>query len=311
MEIVGEVQHDLLAFVRACNQGGYTPTGREVMAWQENPKPMEGIYRHEDVVDSSAITRAALAHVSLNPFSGFQSAIGDAFAPWAAKIHVGTLAGSIQTAALFKNALKRRVTVREPETTIAHLVRLGWLSVEGGDDRLRLTSLGSALLRDADRDTDAQGGSDVLVLGAEDPVAYPDFIGRISDLGPALIIDPYLKVAAIQHLLQHTQVNRLLVRSDARREITSISVMLSVAQNLDRVVEFRSSSALHDRWIIPDSGGAFLLGASISGVGNRATTVLCPMPGPVQDVMRGLCEQWWNEGEAEAESPSAGAPDGA
>lgn len=201
---------------------------------------------------------------------------------------------------------RRRITEREPETILDHLVRLTWLSAKGPDGRLHLTTLGQALLRDAQAGDAQDADEGVLMLDAGDPIAYPALIGRISEVGPALLIDPYLKPDSISHLLDHTQVDRLLTgATNNPSHVIAIGLLLEMRSDLDRTVDFRSSDALHDRWVIPDSGGAYLLGTSLNGVGGRAATIFCPMPEVAADAIRRKCEDLWSTATERAVGPPA------
>ncbi|MFE0590319.1 hypothetical protein [Micromonospora echinospora] len=210
-----------------------------------------------------------------------------------------------------------------------HLVRLTWLekvaAPQGDDSGLRLTDLGCALLRDAETEEESDEDISVVVLGREDPLAYPILVGQFAAAGAGLLVDPYLKLADLHTIVVSTQLTRLLVSRKApnRGVVASMEAYLD-SQSLARPIEVRSSSKLHDRVLIADDGDVLTVGTSLNGIG-KTTMVMTPIPSPARESLRSEYERLWSEAtlvgpspaeeEADEEpdsgsSPEAGEPSG-
>lgn len=248
------------------------------------------------------------------------SLIGDSFRPFQEML--ASSFGSLANLGL--GAGPRYVTERElvtpAETMIGHLVRLMWLAEVpapgDGDPGLRLTELGRALLRDAETGDEGQEDVSVVVLGREDPLAYPILVGQFAAAGPGLFVDPYLKLADLHTIVVSTQLTRLLVSGKAnnRGQVGAMQAYLGTG-SLSRRVEVRSSTGLHDRLLMADDGDVVTVGTSLNGVG-RTTTVMSPVPSPARESLRVEYERLWadallvgpqpDEDEDDDEEPVAG-----
>lgn len=179
------------------------------------------------------------------------------------------------------------------ESSVEHLSTLGWLTA--WIDRYSLTKLGAALLRGAEQ-ADA-GDVQVVVLGREDPLAYPTLIGHLAEAGDALLVDPYLDVNGAADLISHTQIKRVLVNdaSGTRGKRAALATLLSTELGQD--FEVRSAPSLHDRFVISDDGGVWTVGASLNGVGRRATTVVTPLPSAAAEAVAAEMQEAWDNAQ--------------
>jgi len=296
VDILTEGQHQVLGFVAACNRNHYNPTAEQVELWQKNPEPREAIYRNvrrEGVQSSNfgGIASAAASFTASRAIAELQRPMREMMrefvTPRAFNWNLGSRGPWIQ-----------RELVSPAETTVEHLVSLTWLDeipdLACEDSRLRLTELGSALLRHAEIGTETDEGVGVVVLGGEDPLAYPTLVGQLAAAGPGLLVDAYLKLPDLHTLVVSTQLTRLLVsgRQKNRSEIAALQTYID-NPSLSRQIEIRASTQLHDRVLVADDGDVLTLGASLNGVG-RKTTVLSPMPSPAREALQTEYERLWS-----------------
>ena len=257
------------------------------MLWLESPLPREAIYK---TAPREAPAATAMLAEALRPL---QDAIAGNFY----KMH------AFRSDSLWRafSEQSERELVTPEETHVEHLVRLKWLEEVGPDSDdnrgLRLTNLGSALLRDAERDSTQDEDVSVVLLGRDDPLAYPTLVGQLVQAGPGLLVDPYLELSHLHRIVMSTQLTRVLVSGHGRRqrEVEPMRTYLE-SPSLSRHVEVRASTALHDRVLLSDSGDVVTLGTSLNGVG-RKTTVLAPIPSPARDSLRREYEDLWREAE--------------
>lgn len=252
VEILVVFQHRLLAFVHACNGEGYQPTVEESSAWLSTPRPRE------------EMTLWGRPILGIESMPGFE---------------------------LLEGA---EPVVPQREKPIDHALRLGWLESQNaaGAQRLRLTSLGTALLRHAENSSRTEPELAVVVLGREDPLAYPLLIGRLAGIGDGLLVDPFLGVEQLHELIQSTQISRFLVSSkrSAKDKRAAMATYLRSGA-LPRTVDVRVGDGLHDRVVLADRE-SFTLGTSLNGVG-RTTTVLTPLPRAAADALRAEMDGLW------------------
>lgn len=284
----------MLGFVAACNRNYYNPTAEQVMTWRRSPAPREAVYRRVRTaghrpqfgLDASALK---LSSLSLNV---------DGLNP--VREAMASLTRAMRTARVMDTggASYTHEQVEPAETVIDHLVRLMWLeevpSGSAAEPGLHLTELGRALLRDVEVEAEQEDGLGVVVLGREDPLAYPILIGQLSDAGAGLLVDPYLKIADLHTIVVSTQLTRLLVsgKSNNRGEVVAMQHYLN-SPSIGRRVEVRSSTELHDRVLVTDDDRVRTLGTSLNGVG-RTTTVLSPLPLRAAQVLRSDYESLWD-----------------
>lgn len=193
MQILTPPQHQVLAFVGACNRNYYEPTESQVQLWMDHPHPREAAYRtvRRDntpasfpVETASSRMLSAMLSESLRPF---QDAVAS-LAKQNLKL-VSQWSGTVY-------ATTERELVNPAESMIQHLIRLTWLEevspVAGETPGLRLTDLGRALLRDVETEDEHEADVSVVVLGRDDPLAYPTLIGQFATAGHGLLVDPIL-----------------------------------------------------------------------------------------------------------------------
>lgn len=321
VNILSDEQYRLLVFVSACNGSSYNPSAQEVMLWRQNPEPAKAEYRTVEV-PGAASSFAALA--SLNqPSSSIQrmmdTIMGD---------QLRGLQNSVAaiTSQYLTQPRTRKELVKVAETVIDHLIRLTWLETVtmSGRSGLRLTELGRALLHDHGKDAVTQPDVSVVVLESNDPLAYPLLVGQLAEAGEGLLVDPYLKLDNLHRIVTSTRLTRLLVTSKRNDpEIAAMRTYLD-SPSLARHVEVRSSTELHDRYLLSDDGVVLTLGTSLNGVG-RTTTVLMPIPTEALATVRETYERIWENGllvgpqlkdaersdESETENGDEAAEDGA
>jgi hypothetical protein len=305
VDILSDAQYEVLAFVGACNRNFHNPTARQVMLWHNNRNPRQAVYRTVRRQVEPAVERVApLFGVSTASNRILASLLGDALRP------MQEMMSSIAKMQLgFGNQVRYvRELVKPAETMIEHLVRLTWLeevpAPHDEDLGLRLTALGRALLRDAEAGEETDEDVSVVVLGKEDPLAYPILVGQFAAAGTGLLVDPYLKLADLHTIVVSTQLTRLLMsgKTNNRGVVASLEAYLG-SQSLARPVEVRSSTELHDRVLVADDGDVLTVGTSLNGVG-RTTTVMTPIPSPARESLRDEYERLWSEATLVGPSPA-------
>jgi hypothetical protein len=178
MRMVSDTQHEILAFVEACNRNRYEPTLREVDAWLESPLPRDAVYKTRR---RQKPWTANLPNQWMKPYENFGKQLTELFVSSAFKDALRSNA-SLRARPDVSRWLsgEYRVVVEPAESAIAHLVRIGWLeyvtdAAENDDGRLQITPLGQALLRQAEIGEADEEQLSVVVLGRDDVLAYPQF----------------------------------------------------------------------------------------------------------------------------------------
>lgn len=188
-----------------------------------------------------------------------------------------------------------RTTLGSKSTT-EHALRLGWLASGSQGRHLRITPLGRALLRSHYNEPDATEA--VLIADNRDPLAYPRLIGALTDVGPGLLVDPYLDAQELLDIVEHTQLERVVVGQKDKAKTTRLRLALKNPE-IAAKVEIRASSEVHDRMVISATGAVWLIGASLNTVSRRSSfTTLTPMPGAAADVLRNRVEECWSSASA-------------
>lgn len=184
----------------------------------------------------------------------------------------------------------------EVETFVDYLARLGWAAV--ANDQVRLTSLGSAMLRAAqagDND-DLDAVVQTTVLENSDPFAYARTLGAIAEMPAVMVVDPYLKLDGIISLSRIESVQRILT-GDERRPVGNKAepfAAVTAASGRDYETRIASSDLLHDRYLVPETGPVRQISSSLNSVGKRigVITVLSPV---ASDAVRSDCEAIWTQ----------------
>lgn len=297
MSILSDDQYEAMAFVAACNRNHYNPTGTHVDLWRNNREPADAVYKTVHRKASEGARAGDLLGLQKASNRMLASLMGDALRPLQKSL-ASSFGRPLANPGLAPRAmyLSRRKLVTPAETMIEHLIRLTWLaevaaSVDG-EPGLRLTDLGRALLRDAEAGDESEEEVSVVVLGREDPLAYPILVGQLAAAGPGLLVDPYLKLEHLHRIVVSTQLTRLLVSAkNNRSEIAAMQAHLG-NRSLSRLVEVRSSTQLHDRVLMADDGDVLTVGTSLNGIG-KTTTVMTPMPSPARESLRDEYERLW------------------
>jgi hypothetical protein len=167
-----------------------------------------------------------------------------------------------------------------------------WLDRNG--PYVKITRLGEAVLASLEERAAEPEGPVVTILESKDALAYPTVIGNIGKRGDALLIDPYFKLDALPHVLQFTDVARLMIGPNA--DVSSIGAALSTTITPNRPFEIRVSNESHDRFVIPISGPVDAIGTSLSGVGRRYS-VMFEISLPEADGIRQTCNEMWERAE--------------
>lgn len=321
--IVNDEQQRVMNFIATVNRGGYRPTGREVNEWRTSPlarskrkgpllaaaipavpdrrvrrrsSPSSGallagrFFSHLDRPRNNYFTSQVNLGSSLlaNPLSGsWFSALGGEY---------DVIPGSPGVPATYGPDIPA-------EKFLAHLRRLRWIERDKRQ-RYGITLLGHALLRaEASADLGDEDSS-VMVLSAEDDLAYGRVLGVIAECGEAFVIDGYLAVEELSHMLKNSDAVRFLVNWKIKpSRLMQLAVQIRTAPaNSDGVPRELRQTKLHDRYVIGDHD-VYGLGSSLNGVGLNMTT-LVKMPDSAAKLIRAESEQLWASADIVARTDS-------
>ena len=328
---------DFIAFV---NRGGYRPTGREINEWRLRPDPKPGGRGKLLEAEVPAVPERRVRVGGTSPFDNFfgrdaykgLNSIGDSLAKQLSGISTAQLAGLnssvlrvIQSASLGGAWTMPGVEYKTipgkpgkpavfgpnepPEKFLAHLRRLGWIErdTKGG---YGVTLLGHALLRSEAASVIGEDDSSVMVLAADDELAYGRVIGVIAECGDAFIMDAYLGTEELINILKHTSASRFLVGDKlSKNRLTELAVLIELTP-LGPNGETRElrQAAFHNRWVVGDHN-LYGLGASINGVGGKSMTTLVEMPDAAARFVRAAAEELWATATCVAETRLAATDD--
>lgn len=307
MDILSDAQYELMAFVAACNRNHYNPAGSQVELWRSNREPAGAVYKTVRRKIDEGTQSVDLLGVQTASDRMVASIVGNFLRPFTEML--ASSVGSLTDVGIGGGPryLTERQLVTPAETMIGHLVRLMWLvevpAADSEEPGLPLTRLGRALLRDLESGDEGVEDISVVVLGREDPLAYPILVGKLAAAGPGLLVDPYLKLADLHTIVVSTQLTRLLVsgKTNNRGEVGGMHAYLGKG-SLSRRVEVRSSTGLHDRVLLADDGDVITVGTSLNGVG-RTTTVMSPMPSPARESLRDEYDRLWADAKLVGPEP--------
>jgi hypothetical protein len=146
-----------------------------------------------------------------------------------------------------------------------------------------------------------------IVLNSEDPIAFARVVQRIAETGPGLLVEPYFRLDDLMPIVYYTQVARVLT-SERTKPTERDGLKLGVERLvLDRPFEVRvAGRELHDRYVIPEAGGAQFIGASLNRLGQVATAMGALHDGA--DRLRELYEELWTESSVLACAQQPPAP---
>ena len=307
--ITTELQRRALDFVLAANTGGHEPIADDVRVWLDNPAPLPGkkgkLIRAAEPPTPGLPSPLMQSLGSIGVYGQINSAFqSKALAQMLTANHeslIESMSAAAGVAQMFSGTPgspgrpAKYAPDDPPEHTIEQLIRLRWLA-ENDHQGLRLTQLGRSLL-DADR-LDALGyGADhgVVVLGAEDELAWRRLVGHIADHDECFVIDPYLRDQQLTTLKDNTGITRALVGPKlSNRDIVALRMLLSGGGYDHIEVRQAPHRTLHDRYVItPET--VYMLGASMHTVGEATTTMLIPLQGAPADAVRQLATTWWDQ----------------
>lgn len=326
--IVNTEQRRALEFIATANRGGARPRACEINEWrlQPDPKPARQGKLLEPAVLAVPDQRVrtggptAIEQMMKNVLGTDQSGISNLLSASVQKqlanlntsqlmglnlSAIGAIKGAITAGMIgeYKTIPGKpgRAAVYAPhrpsEKFLAHLRRLGWVERDQRG-RYGVTQLGHALLR-AEVSVDSENGEpSVVVLEADDELAYGQMLGVIAECGDALILDAYLGTQELMHILQHTKACRFIVGSKlSPKRVVELSILIetTLPYSDGRARELRRAD-FHDRWLIGDQD-VYGLGSSLNGVGKKATTTLVRMPEITAQTMRSHAEDLWREAE--------------
>lgn len=319
----------MLDYIHEANEGGARPTGKQIKEWRKEPrrrpaqrgeliraavlgKPARRLYEPDSALGISAAASVAAA---LIPLAEAQSRmLSEVFRTYTGGLSTAALTHALSgfngAGALAGLGGTYRTIPGTPGTPaeygpdvpregfLDHLRRLGWVERDKAKT-YALTELGKALLRRY-HSQEATGDEDALFLGGEEGnVDYSRLIGRIAELGEAMVLDAYLGAEQVRDLLEHTQVTRFLVSSNPRQHgrVTTAGVQLSTWKDEtgDTSREMRRAK-FHDRIIVAELS-VHVLGASLNGVRKGSPTVLYRMPGAAAEAIRQYAENLWKSAQ--------------
>lgn len=322
--IVKDEQRAVLEFIATVNRGGYRPTGREVNEWRLRPDPRprrrgklleaavpevperrirKGPSRWEAMAAAgiqAELKRNPAFLDSLNAFSrNYMSTIKPTFQAlstgYLSAIRNLGFEAEYEVVPGTPGRPARYAPDKPAEKFLAHLRRLNWIERDQRG-RYGVTQLGHALLRtEAAADDDDEDAS-VMVLTAEDELAYGRVLGVISECGEALIVDGYLDAQELVHILKDSSASRFLVSNKLNKSrLTELAMMIRLTPAIGGVARELRCADFHDRYVIGENK-VYGLGSSLNGVGKSMTTLI-QMPDAAALTIRAEAENLWAEAE--------------
>lgn len=320
--IVKDEQRVVMEFIATANRGGYRPASGEINEWRRCPDARP---RRRGKLLQAAVPEIPERRVRKGP-SWFESVLG--VGPLAEVKRRQNILGAFSTSYLstinrsFDVIGKNQLSIlrdlgmgaeyefvpgrqgqparygqgKPAEKFLAHLRRLGWIErdTKGGHG---VTRLGHSLLR---AEAAADGGDEdasVMVLAAEDELAYGRVLGVISECGEALIMDTYLGAGELVHILKDSNASRFLVSSKLKgSRLTQLALMIRLTPpGAGGVVRELRCADFHDRYLIGEDR-VYGLGSSLNGVGKNLTTLI-HMPDLAAQSVRAEAERLWADGD--------------
>lgn len=332
-----------MEFIAEVNRGGFRPTGRQINQWRLQPDPKlgrQGRLLKPEVpgtpdrrvrVGGKSVLDGLLAGPAFKHYGLLGDSLGKQLLPAFTSSQIAGLSSSlsqISSAILAANSNVLGVTGGEyktipgtpatpavygpdkrPEKFLAHLRRLEWAErdAKGG---YGVTLLGHALLRAEASSELGDDDSSVMVLAADDELAYGRVMGVIAECGDAFIMDAYLGTEEMINILRHSSASRFLVGDKLpKNRLTELAVLIELTpvESGGAPRELRQA-AFHDRWLVGDHK-VYGLGASINGVGGKSMTTLIEMPDAAARFIRDAAEGLWSDAKIIAETRQADTED--
>jgi len=147
-----------------------------------------------------------------------------------------------------------------------------------------------------------------LVLDQDDPLATARVIGRIGELGPCALVDPYFTFERLPDLIRATQVERVLTSSRDPKKLEVLRLALGGFEP-GASPGIRTSDVFHDRFVIPDAGPIWLLGTSLTGLGKRLALMVEVEDETVSSAIRTRFEEEWSQAAPVREEEEPQEPD--
>lgn len=185
-------------------------------------------------------------------------------------------------------------TVTPGETYRDHFKRVHWVVDAGG--HVKLTRLAHALLGDINspRLTDDTGAFTEVVVKPEDVFAYVRLLSAINGLGVSMLIDPYLRIDQFFDIASSTMISRVLTSPRALGNAQNKENYVKAVAATGGVIEVRVTDSLHDRHVIPESGGVLALGISLNGT-QKNFSVLTRLGEESSASLRASYEKIWSD----------------
>lgn len=184
--------------------------------------------------------------------------------------------------------------IERGETYLDYLKRLRWAKVSQGT--VALTPLALAMLRDLNSpkvDPEAQSYVEVTV-DPSDKMAFARLLNQFNNLGPGLLIDPYLRLEQFLEVAEATPVTRVLTSSRAFGTDPQRRLYQRALSAADGKIQVRHIDKLHDRHYIPETGNIWMLGVSLNGVAKNIS-VLTQLGDESSKVLRDAYEGYWRD----------------
>lgn len=162
----------------------------------------------------------------------------------------------------------------EEETYSAYLLRLGWAVNSAAG--MRLTKTGRAVVAFNNAPVLESAEDLEVVLRPDDRFAYARLVHRMAQVPEAMLVEPYLRLDQYIEIAELENITRFMVGPRiGSGERASLARALRAADPNTRP-EFRVSTNLHDRYLLPKAEGhqGLMLGVSINGVGRTVTTLV-------------------------------------
>lgn len=180
------------------------------------------------------------------------------------------------------------------ETYLEYMQRLRWAKVS--QDLVSLTPLALAMLRDLNSpkmDPEALSHVEVTVDPA-DKMSFARLLNQFNNLGPGLLVDPYLRLEQFLEVADATPVTRVLTSSRAFGTEAQRRLYQRALSAADGKILVRHIDKLHDRHYIPETGNIWMLGVSLNGVGKNVS-VLTQLGEESSRVLREAYEGYWQD----------------
>lgn len=247
---------------------------------------------------ASADVHQALQYLAAVNHAGYQPSAAELNAYGEQPGRTSHVVGSASLAAQFDGLARtfaEWVGRRELEAYSAHFLRLKWASNPTGG--FVITELGEAVLAALDAEANANDSEFLqTVLGADDPIAYARAIAVLADLGPVMIVDPYVKLDQLPDLLRLSNVTRILSSTERKpldQKATPFAAAATMAKH-DVGIRLDEGNKLHDRYFVPDDGLVYMISTSMNSISASRISVITPLDEQASAAVRAAQEAIWD-----------------